>query len=73
MGDTRLIFREGRWKLDVDATVAEEHRVGMTADDRLENLKTKTEAARTVLKGIEAGSVKSVDDALFILRRELNE
>jgi hypothetical protein len=72
-GDTRLIQRDGQWKLDFDATLAEERRAGMTVDDRLENLKNKTDAAQTLLKGIEGGSIKSVDDALFILRRELSE
>ena len=72
-GDTNLVLHNGQWKLDYDTAFAQQRRIGLSVDERLKSLKIKTDAAQTVLTGLESGNVKTVDDALFILRRELSE
>lgn len=73
MGTTNMIFRDGKWKIDFDQSIALEKKLGLEIDDRLKRITIKTKAAKAVQAAMEGDKTKTVDDALFILRRELSE
>ena len=69
VSDTHMVLHNGQWKLDFDKHAGDRQRLGVTIDDMLEHLAEKTTTAEALHKALEAGTIKSVDDALFVIRR----